>query len=252
MGRFQTTVRTHDLSWLGWVDAARYQAGFGIRMNLDYYHFGRLLRHSIGKWGYGHFNGSGLPMRFADTDGRILENYQQVTQLADDYFIEFPWTTPDSLGSQNGVEIPAQLIQSSLDGSFAAIGCNFHSDPYDMEDRWRLPAEAWLNSTLAAARDRDVPIWTAEHWLEFTRGRQKARFEGMRWQEKKLAFDLAADEMKEAGLSVLIPLEHEGSGLHLVQVDGQMTSFETWRVGGVEYGLVSLAAGSHHLDAEYL
>ncbi len=251
-GPVSPSVRTHDLSWLGWTEAVRIQAGFGIRMNLDYYHFGSLLRRDSGAWGYGHFNGSGLPMRFAEADGRVLEIYQQVTQLADDYFINFPWTTEQAQGTQIGIETAAQLIQSSLQGNFAAIACNFHSDPYDMEDRWMIPARTWLAGTLAAARDAGVPIWTAQHWLEFVTARREARFERLSWVEKKLAFDLAADEMKEGGLAVLLPLEHTGATLHRVTVDGAAAQFETWRVGGVDYGLVTLPAGSHHLQGEYL
>jgi len=220
-------------------------------MNLDYYHYGALLHGQKG-WNYGHFTGSGLPMRFTDAGGRILGIYQQVTQLADDYFLNFPWTHYQQMGPEKGVEVAAGLIQSSLAGRFAAIACNFHCDPYDMEDRWRLPAQTWLGGTLSAARDNHTPVWTAQRWLEFTQARQQARFENLGRREKTLAFDLTAGETSVAGLSALLPLEHAGEALQQVRVDGQEAVFEVWQVGGVGYGLVSLAAGSHHIEASYL
>lgn len=251
-GPITQTSRVHDLDWRGWSDAARMQAGMGLRLNTDYYHIGQFLYKGPSEWAYGHFNGSGLPMRFANYDGRILKIYQQVTQFNDDHFLELPWTSKEHMGPERGVQLISEFFQASLDGSFAAVGVNCHADPYDMEDRWRLPAAALMTGTLAAAKAKGVPIWTAQRWLDFTTARQSARFEGLRWQEHKLAFDLEAWEKPVDGLSVLIPLENGTSALHLVRVDGQTVRFTNWQVGGVSYGLVSLAAGSHHLEAVYL
>lgn len=251
-GPVSSTTRTHDLTWLGWAEAARLQAGYGIRMNTDYYHFGNLLRREPGVWGYGHFTGSGLPMRFADVDGRILNIYQQVTQLSDDHFFELPWTSSENMGVERGVEITREMIQASLDGNYAAIAFNFHSDPFDMAEQWQNPARALLEGSLAAARENGVFIWTVEHWLEFTQARQQARFENLGWQDNALAFDLTAGETSVADLSVLLPLDQAGKALQLVRVDGQDAAYEIWQVGGVGYGRVSLAAGSHRIEARYL
>jgi hypothetical protein len=48
--------------------------------------------------------------------------------------------------------------------------------------------------------------------------RQKARFESLQWQEKKLSFDLAAEKTSRDGLSVLIPQQNNHSTLRLVRV----------------------------------
>jgi hypothetical protein len=57
-------------------------------MNTDYYQFGSMFYNGPDRWFYGHFTGSGMPMRFADEDGRILNIYQQVTQFGDEGFLE--------------------------------------------------------------------------------------------------------------------------------------------------------------------
>jgi len=240
------------LEWRGWAEAARIQAGFGIRMNTDYYQYGPMFYSGPGQWFYGHFTGSGLPMRFANEDGRILNIYQQVTQFGDEQFLTLPWEKREILGPAQGVDLTTKFIQSSLDGNFAAVTINYHSDPFDLEDSWRQPATQLLTGTLDAAQKRGVPIWNTQRWLEFTSMRQKTRFESLQWQEKKLSFDLAAEKTSRDGLSVLLPEQNNQSTLRLVRVDGQPAAFTPWKVGGVSFGLVRLEAGGHHLEAEYI
>jgi hypothetical protein len=250
-GPITSTVRTHNLEWRGWADSARIQAGFGLRMNTDYYHYGPLFYKEPDNWFYGHFTGSGLPMRFADETGRILNIYQQVTQFGDESFFDVPWVDAGNIGPASGVDLTTKFIQSSLDGNFAAITINYHADPYDLEDKWRLPAIQLLTGTLDAAYKNEVPVWTVQHWLDFTTMRQQTRFEAFQWQDQKLAFDLISEKITTDGVSMLIPLNHNPSTLHLVRVDGQPASFKNWQVGGIRYGLVKLESGSHHLEAEY-
>lgn len=250
-GPISQTIRIHDLDWRGWSESARLLAGFGLRLNTDYYHYGPLLRRGPADWGFGHFTGSGLPMRFANIDGQMLDIYQQVTQFGDEHFFELPWTSADHLGPKRGVETIAGLFQSSLDGNFAAVAINFHSDPYDMEDRFRLPATELMSGTLDAAQAKGLPIWNAQHWLDFITLRQSARFDALKWENKSLSFDLTVRLQPQDGLSVLIPCEFNQSVLRWVSVDGKAAEYANWAVGGVKYGLVSLEPGSHHLDAGY-
>jgi hypothetical protein len=50
---------------------------------------------------------------------------------------------------------------------------------------------------------------------------------------------------------LLIPRTNNQSELRVVNVDGKPAPFESWKVGGVSYGLVKLEPGSYHLEAEY-
>jgi hypothetical protein len=72
-----TTTRTHRVLWHGWTDTARVQAGYAINMNFDYYHVGPIFQRANGSWAFGYFTGSGLPMRFVDVEGRLIDNWQQ-------------------------------------------------------------------------------------------------------------------------------------------------------------------------------
>ena len=245
------TIRIHDLDWRGWSNSPRILAGYGYRMNEDYYHYGPLFHKGPSEWGFGFFTGSGLPMRFANEDGRTLNIYQQVTSFGDEHFFELPWTSAENMGPSRGVETIASLFQSSLDGSFAALAFNFHSDPYDMEDRYRLPATELMAGTLAAVRQKGIAIWTAQHWLDFVTTRRKARFERFAWQDHTLSFDLTALDQPAEGLSALIPAQSAQAALSAVRVDGKPAAFTPWQVGGVHYGLVALPPGGHHVEALY-
>ena len=250
-GPVSQTSRTHGLQWCGWADAARIQAGFGLRMNTDYYIYGSQFDRGSNDWYYGHFTGSGLPMRFANSDGRMLNIYQQVTQVADEYLIRVPWNNEGTLGPEQGVSIYSRFLQSSLDGNFTAVMINYHSDPYDLDRSWCQPAMDLMSGTLSLAAQKGVPIWTAEHWLNFTTQRQKAHFDAIRWQDGVLDFDLLAAGTPADGLTVLVPLQNKGVSLSQVQVDGKLAPFNTWKVGGVDYGLAALDPGSHHVRATY-
>ncbi|NJN98095.1 MAG: hypothetical protein HC875_30440, partial [Anaerolineales bacterium] len=87
-GPISPTVRTHRILWQGWVETARVQAAHNLRMNVDYYHIGSVFQKPGGEWTSGHFTGSGLPMKFVDEQGRILNVFQQLTQLVDEHLLE--------------------------------------------------------------------------------------------------------------------------------------------------------------------
>jgi len=213
--------------------------------------YGPLFSQGTDNLFFGHFTGSGLPMRFANDDGRILNIYQQVTQVGDEYFVEVPWNSEGSLGPEQGIAIYSQFLQSSLDGKFAAVMVNYHADPYDLESDWRQRAMDLMSGTLSLASQKGIPIWNAQRWLNFTTQRQKARFDAMRWQDGMLDFDLSVAGTQPDGLTVLIPLQNNGNSLRQVQADGESVIFNTWKVGSVDYGLVCLDPGSHHLRAAY-
>ena len=250
-GPVTETVRIHDLDWRGWSDAAQLLASFGIHLNTDYYHFGPLFHTGPGQWAFGHFTGSGLPMRFANPAGRVLNIYQQVTQFGDEHFFEVPWTGPEHMGPVRGAQTIASLLQASLDGQYAAVAINFHADAYDMEERYHQPAAQLLGGALDEARARGISIWTAQRWLNFIRARQAARFSGLAWDGAALSFELTAPPSGADGLALLLPQAGPAGGLRRVLVDGLPTAVTPWPLGAVNYALLELAPGGHQLRAEY-
>lgn len=246
------TVRTHRVLWTGWVESARLQASYGIRMNLDYYHWGPAFCTKVGECPYGHFTGSGLPMRFVDQEGRILNIYQQSTQLVDEHLLAIGGG-PVGLKAEEAIEISQMLLRRSLERYPGAIAAQFHVDPFAAGEKYASEAERWLRGTLDYARARAIPIWSAEEWLRFTEVRHRARLEEIQWspEVQQLRFHFVAPTDPAVELTVMVPLWHDGARLAHIEVDGQSVPYGERRVGGVLYGWVSVRAGAHHIAATY-
>jgi hypothetical protein len=252
-GPVPPTVRTHRILWTGWVETARVQASHGIRMNLDYYHWGPSFQNGAGEWANGHFTGSGLPMRFVDHQGRILNIYQQLTQIADDHLLNLHWGGVAKVSAETALEMSQTLLQRSLGGDYCAIAANFHVDPFAVGGDWIAEAIRWLEGTLDYAAANSIPIWSALDWLDFTETRHDANFESVEWHPAtgQLGFNLAARTVPDVTLTVMVPVRHSELNLVHVEIDGLSLEHRTRKVGGVSYGWVSIPAGPHRLVVTY-
>ena len=75
----QTTHRIHCIAWSDYSTPACVSRAHGIRLETSYYYWPP-------EWVTdrpGLFTGSGMPMRFATTNGAILDIYQATTQMTD-------------------------------------------------------------------------------------------------------------------------------------------------------------------------
>jgi hypothetical protein len=235
------------------VETARIQASYGLRMNLDYYHVGPAFQNEAEEWIYGHFTGSGLPMKFVDEQGHILNIYQQTTQLADDHLLNLHWGGQAQISAETAIEVSKKLLRSSLDGYYSAITAIFHTDPFDAGEEWAAEEARWLEGTLAYAAEQGIPIWSAAEWLRFTEIRHDANLEAVEWHPatQRLSFRLVAQTALDVELTVMVPLQHGEANLTQVEVDGQVAKHHERKVGGVSYGWVSVPADSHQVMAIY-
>jgi hypothetical protein len=252
-GPVPPTVRTHRVLWQGWVESARVQAAYGLRMNLDSYHIGPAFRKEDGEWAYGHFTGSGLPMKFVDAQGRILNIYQQLTQLVDEHLLQVPWGGHVKMSGQAAVEVSRQVLQRSLQGDFSAIAAQFHVDPFAVGEDYAVEAAKWLEGTLDYAALQGIPIWSAEEWLHFTEIRHDANLENVQWNPiaGRLSFQLVAQTALDIELAVMMPMQHGKAQLIEVKLDGHSIAHRERIVGGARLGWVTVGAGSHQVVATY-
>ncbi len=253
-GPVSPTVRTHRILWTGWVETARLQASYGIRMNLDYYHYGPAFRDKAGEWRYGHFTGSGLPMRFVDEQGRILNIYQQPTQLVDEQVIRMPWGLGGAdIPVEAAIEIARTVLQQSIAATYSAVAAQFHIDPFAIGGDLAVKAGRWLESTLDYAAEQGIPIWSAAKWLGFTEARHNTTLERMQWDPlgQRLSFYLIAPATSQVDLTILIPQQHGEARLARVEVDGAAMVYHQRNLGGDSYAAISVGAGSHQIAAIY-
>jgi hypothetical protein len=74
------TNRNHCIIYSDWSSVPRVELANGIRLDTNYYYW-------PASWVQdrpGFFTGSGFPMRFAETDGSLIDVYQATTQLTDE------------------------------------------------------------------------------------------------------------------------------------------------------------------------
>ncbi|NLE45693.1 MAG: hypothetical protein GX620_13305 [Chloroflexi bacterium] len=251
-GPVSRTVRTHRVLWTGWVETARLQASYGVRLNLDYYHWGPAFCRNTDGCTYGHLTGSGLPMRFIDQRGRVLNVYQQLTQLADEHLLAVAGG-PAQLTAEDAVEVSRALLNHSMAGAYSAVVAQFHVDPFASSGAFATEAIRWIEGTLDCAVAHNIPIWSAEEWLRFTEVRHNAVFESVEWRSANqcLEFHLAAEQIPGVVLSLMIPRWCEEKMLHQVEVDGQRVRHRERKVGGVEYGWFPVEAGNRYVAAIY-
>jgi hypothetical protein len=114
-------------------------------------------------------------------------------------------------------------------------------------------AGRFLEGTLDAAAERNVPIWSALDWLEFTELRHDAGLDDLRWDAASgaLSFQLAAATDPDVELTVMVPQRHVGLRLARLEVDGQTVTPQARQVGGLTYAWAAVAAGPHHVTAHY-
>jgi hypothetical protein len=229
------------------------QAGYGVRMNLDYYHVGPTFQRADSSWAFGHFTGSGLPMRFVDADGRLIDNWQQNTHLVDEQVIEMPWGA-NFVGStpETAIEIADDLIQRATSGAYAAIGAQFHLDPFAVPGPWTDGAGLYLDGVLASCQAHGVPVLAAQQWLNFTRARSATQMDG---------FASASDQQRhhftirvgaqDVGATLLVPLQNNGHILTDLQANRKQIPIQGRRVGDTLYAIIVLGEHEAMIEMQY-
>jgi hypothetical protein len=257
-GPVSRTVRTHRVLWTGWVETARFQASYGMRMNFDYYHVGPSLQKPNGAWTNGHLIGSGRPMRFIDEHGRMINLYQQHTHFADEHLIPMDvpgWGGWPGLSAAQAVEVVKDLLDRSVKhNDFCALGGQFHIDPFQLGGDPAEKASLFLDAALAYAAELGVPILSAEEWLDFTEKRHESNFAEMMWDPgaSSLTFRLVPSNPSESTLTVLVPAKYTGKSLDSLNVDGVTTAVNHRLVlGRVEYALAVVSAQEHTIKVKY-
>ncbi len=253
-GPAEPTVRTHRVLWSGWVETARVQAQYGLRMSLDHYHSGPLVRRADGCWVHGYLTGSGLSMPFVDEQGNLLRVYQQHTHIVDEHLMRvFDTGYEMGVDVNEAIAIACRQIDAAVERYPSALGLQCHIDPFAFGGEKAEMVSAWFDRVLNHAASRGVMIVSAEQWLAFSEMRDRAEMRDLTWDETEgaLTFETVVGTESQHALALLLPLEHRQRPLRQVTINGVPASAEQKRVGGVAYGAVALAAGRRQVRANY-
>ena len=236
------TVRNHWIVWCG-TDAegkqdfaaqAGIESNWGIHLDCNLYHFDQASTqgHFLGP--IGSFTGSGLPMKFMNAHGQVLDVYQSLTQLPDEQ-----WGKGNLFGNFK------VLLDRSLDREdYSFINVNLHTD------RWSEWSRAEGLQIIDYANRRSVPMWTAERTLKFLQKRDSAEFAAVSWSNNQLSFELHVP-LPGDDLTFMVPKMFGDKTITDVSRDGENQPYVSWSIKGRDYALVIAPSKNHRFVVTY-
>ncbi|QNN52180.1 fibronectin type III domain-containing protein [Nocardioides mesophilus] len=220
-----TTNRFHCMVWSDWASQPKVELDHGMRYDANYYYW-------PGTWIQdrpGFMNGSGLPMRFTDTDGSLIDVFQGNTSMTDESGQSYPYTADTLFANATG---PL--------GYYGAFTVNMHTDNASTFES---------SSLLTSAKNAGVPMVTAKQMLTWLDGRNASSFQNVAWSGSTLTFGTAVGAGANR-LTVMLPTAGPGgSVLGSISRAGTPVTFTRSTIKGQEYAL--FPAGSGTFTASY-
>lgn len=203
--------RTHCLVWSDWASQAKAEAQKGIRIDVNYYYWPDTWVQNRP----GMFTGSGMPMRFADLDGTMINVYQATTQMTDESGIDVSSFCNFILDKAIGPE-----------GYYGVFTANMHTDT----GANHLGSTAVINSALA----RGIPVISAKQLLTWLDGRNNSHFGSMVWAANVLNFTITAASGSN-NLRAMLPTHSESGILTQISRAGSPLTYTVATIKGIEY-----------------
>ncbi len=214
------TNRTHCIAWSDWASEPKVELAHGIRLDTNYYYWPDTWVDDRP----GMFTGSGIPMRFADLDGTLIDVYQAATQITDES------------GQSYSLHINALLDKAiGPEGYYGAFTANMHTDFAD---------HAGSNAIVASAQSHGVPVVSAKQMLTWLDGRNSSSFGSFGWSGNTLSFSIAVGSGAN-GLRAMVPTQSSVGALTGITRNGSGVSFTRETIKGVEYAFIPAAAGAY-------
>jgi hypothetical protein len=214
------TNRTHCIAWSDWATQPKVELENGIRLDTTYYYWPP-------DWVQdrpGLFTGSGMPMRFADEDGSMIDVYQATTQMTDESGQSEPFTVNSLLDNALGPQ-----------GYYGVFTANMHTDN---------ASHPGSDAIVAAAQSRGVPIVSARQMLQWLDGRNGSSFNSLSWNGNDLDFTIDVGAGAN-GLRGMVPTSSSVGALTAVKRNGTSIPMTTQTIKGVDYAFFDATAGSY-------
>lgn len=210
--------RIHCIAWSDWATAPKVELSHNHRIDLNYYYW----PDSWVQDRPGFFTGSGLPMRFGDLDGSMIDVYQLPSHLVNESGQTFPANINMQLDRALGEE-----------GYYGALGTHYdYSDSFDQQ-------------LIQSAQERNVPLVSAQQLLDWTDARNSSSFTGIAWNGSTLEFTAMVDARAGSMMRSLLPLESRKGRLASLTREGAPVSYITETIKGVAYAVFPTTSGAY-------
>jgi hypothetical protein len=220
------TNRTHCLVWSDWATHPKTELNHGMRFDANYYYWPAAWIQNRP----GMFTGSGLPMRFANTDGSLIDVYQATTQMTDESGIDVGAFCDAVLDKAIGTE-----------GYYGVFTCNMHTD---------IANHPGSNAIIASAQARKIPVIAAKQMLTWLDERNNSFFSNITWTNNLLSFNILARSGAN-NLKAMLPVNADTSQLISITMNGNAISYTTQTIKGIQYAFFPAARGSNSYIANY-
>ena len=212
-GHESVTYRGHSVIWVGWTEMAKYLRENEVRLDTNF---------ATGRFHHaGYVNGSGLPVKFMDEDGRLLDIYEQTTMSTDD-----GWTTDKIFATPLSVEECVALSKQQADAAIKQFHTVYH--PYFHPLRTRAgptSTQQWLEGVLGYCREREFHFVSGVDWVGFNDGRRSLQLTAYEFDPESLSlrFTLEAGATANA-LSLVLPHAFHGAPMQSAKLNGELVA----------------------------
>jgi len=237
------TVTNHWFVWCGknengesdFTAQAQIEKNNGIEMDCNYAHYdnGSNQGHFLGSFGknQGNYTGSGLIMKFANTQGDVIDVYQHFNNVYDQQYMEHN----DKDGFFNCFK---GLVDRSLANEvYSFVSVKAHNAEYFFSE---IP----LGKMLDYANSKHIPVWTEIKLLDFLRARDEASFNDITWKKNKFSFNIKSSLTNTNDITCMIPFMYGGKKIIEITSNGVSRNFAVRFIKGYEYALVTMKPGS--------
>ena len=246
------TVTNHWFVWVGknpdgtsdFAAQARIEEKNGIGLDCNYAHYdnGSNQGHFLGEPGIhqGNYTGSGLPMKFADANGKIINVYQQLNNVYDQQYMEHK----DQDGYYNAFK---GLMDRSLnDEVYSTVSVRAHNNEYFFS---KVP----LMKMLDYADSKGIPVWTELQLLEFLKAKDEATFSDITWSDNLLTFQINSSLTHSNGITCLIPYTYNAKKINKITTNGKEQSYAVKSIKGFDYAWVTIKPGFiYNMEISYV
>ena len=217
-----TTHRMHCIAWSGYTVVPEVGLPYGVRLDTSYYFYPPTWVSDQP----GLFTGSGMAMRFAATNGNLIDVYQAATQMTDESGQSYPYTVDTLLDRALGPE-----------GYYGAFVANMHTDS---------DAEPEANAILASAQARGVPVVSARQLLAWLDARNSSAIRSINWNNGSQTFSIEANAAAR-GLQVMLPIP-AGHNVSEARFNGSPIGYSLTAIKGVRYLFAQAVSGNYQIS----
>lgn len=216
----QKTHRYHCIVWSDWATHSKVELARGMRFSMDYYYWP--LKWNDKTLSPGLFTGSGIPMRFADLDGTLIDVYQGVSHLVNETPLGYP-----------------AAIHTMID---RAVGPEGYYGFFGTHDDYQ--ETTFSDAVISAGVTRNVPVISALQALTWLDGRNASSFQAVAWNGNTLSFNISVGAGAR-NLQAMLPLSSVSNELSSISHNGVNVSFTVQTIKGVRYAFFAAGEGVH-------